>query len=218
MTRVKQQSAPRRGRDLRRELIDAAVSLIAENGLGSLSLREVARKTGVTHQAPYRHFPTRADLLVAIALEGYALLGERQAGPLPDPADMPRDEAMAPALRLLLCYARFALEHTPYYRVMFCSEVGEWKDQSPLKEAVHDTFEPMVRAIGAVRRQRRLRSAHTDYDVALSCWMLAHGTTMLHLDQHVRAHREQMSLEELILHLVRALIEGFPWVTGQAAG
>jgi len=213
MTGVKSRSALRRGRDLRRDLIDAAVSLIAENGLGSLSLREVARKTGVTHQAPYRHFPTRADLLVAIALEGYTLLGERQTGQLPDLTDMHRDEAMAPTLRLLLCYARFALDHRPYYQVMFCSEVGERKDRSPLKEAVHNTFEPMVQAIAAVRHQRHLRSAHTDYDVALSCWMLAHGTTMLYLDQHLRAHREQMSLEELILHLVRALMEGFPWET-----
>jgi len=80
---------------LQRRCIDAAVMIIAESGLASLSLREVARRTGVTHQAPYRHFPTRVDLLVAIALEGYALLSEQQAGPLPDPADMHRDEVMA---------------------------------------------------------------------------------------------------------------------------
>lgn len=192
--------------------MDAAVSLIAEHGLDSLSLREVARRTGVTHQAPYRHFPTRADLLTAIALEGYTLLGERQVSILSDPVGtLDEDEEIAPALRLLLCYARFALEHTPYYRVMYCGEVGQRKDRSPLKEAVQVTFEPMVQAMGSVRRKRRLASAHSDYDVALSCWMLAHGTTLLYLDQHLQEQRKRMSLEDLILHLVRALTEDFPW-------
>ena len=211
MIRVKPVHVLRRRRDLRRDLIDAAVSLIAENGLDSLSLREVARTTGVTHQAPYRHFPTRSDLLTAIALEGYALLGDQQSMALSAPIETEEDAALAPALRLLLCYARFAREHTPHYRVMFCSDVGQRKSESPLKEAVQKTFEPMVEAIGTVRRERGPAAAYSDYDVALSCWMLAHGTTMLYLDQHLQEQRKQMTLEKLILHLVRALIEGFPW-------
>lgn len=211
MEPVKLKSSPRPRGNSRRELLDAAIALISEHGLDSLSLREVARRAGLTHQAPYRHFPNRADLLEAIALEGYDLLAEAQDTALTNPTELDPDEAMASALRLLLCYARFAQDHTPYYRVMFCGEVGQRKDRSPLKQAVQKTFDPMVQAIGLVRQKRHPTTSHSDYDVALSCWMLAHGTTMLYLDQHLQEQRQQMTLEALILHLVRALIEDFPW-------
>ena len=200
---------PRRSRDLRRELIDKAVQLIAKHGLDNLSLRELARKTGVTHQAPYRHFPTRADLLVAIALEGYEILRQKQLAVVAEPLSPGDDETVIPK-RLLLCYARFALQHTPYYRVMYSADVGERKDRSPLLEAVRDTFQPIVEAIGTIRRRRGQEQLPSDYDVALSCWMLAHGTTLLYLDKHLHQQRGQMSLEELIIHLVRALRVGLP--------
>jgi AcrR family transcriptional regulator len=200
----------RRGRDLRRELIDEAVRLISENGLDNLSLRELARKTAVTHQAPYRHFPTRADLLVAIALEGYEMLRQQQIAALAEPFEADTDQEAAVPKRLLLCYARFALAHTSHYRVMWSADVGERKDRSPMVEAVRDTFEPMVEAIGAIRRKHGQTPPPSDYDVALSCWMLAHGTTLLYLDRHLQEQRSQMSLEALIIHLVRALKVGLP--------
>ncbi len=63
--------APRKPRyhhgDLRRALLDATVQLIEEQGLEAVSVREVARRTGVSPGAPFRHFPTRLALLTAVA-------------------------------------------------------------------------------------------------------------------------------------------------------
>jgi len=58
--------------DLRRALIEAALAILAKDGARGLSLREVARKVGVTQTAPYHHFPTREALVAAVAAEGFA--------------------------------------------------------------------------------------------------------------------------------------------------
>jgi len=60
--------------DLRRTLIDTALALVAETDVSSLTLREVARRAGVTHGAPYHHFPNKAALVAAVAEEGYRVL------------------------------------------------------------------------------------------------------------------------------------------------
>ena len=74
-------AAPARGRtyhhgDLRNALLDAARKILDEQTLGDLSLRAVARRAGVSHAAPYRHFPNHEALLVELAKEGFAELRE----------------------------------------------------------------------------------------------------------------------------------------------
>src|SRR5258708_23674536 len=67
--------------DLWRALVDAALALIAEGELGTLSLREVARRAGVTSAAPYHHFKDKTALLAAVAEEGVVALCKRLHAP-----------------------------------------------------------------------------------------------------------------------------------------
>jgi len=57
--------------DLRQSLIDAAIALIQEGAIARLSLREVARRVGVSHNASYRHFQDKEALLSAVAVQGF---------------------------------------------------------------------------------------------------------------------------------------------------
>ena len=68
--------------DLPAALLKAAGKTLEQNGIASLSLRDAARRAGVSHNAPYRHFPDRQALLAALAREGFARLAERLGGPL----------------------------------------------------------------------------------------------------------------------------------------
>src|SRR6266487_4520245 len=90
--------------DLRAALLRAAVETITEAGPAAMSLREVARRAGVTHAAAAYHFGDKAGLFAAIAAEGYRELGEalREAA-----------EARRGFLEMGVAYVRFAVMHRP---------------------------------------------------------------------------------------------------------
>src|SRR5215469_10150154 len=101
--------------DLRQALLDAAVATLDEVGADRLSLREVARRAGVSHAAPAHHFSDKAGLLTAIATEGFGRLVRYLAVAQPGGAGEPVDQLVA----LGRAYARFAEENPGRFEVMF---------------------------------------------------------------------------------------------------
>ena len=69
--------------DLRRAVINAAVEVITTEGTVAISLRDLARRAGVSHAAPAHHFKDKAGLLTAIAIEGYEILADSMQEALP---------------------------------------------------------------------------------------------------------------------------------------
>lgn len=98
-------SSPYHHGDLRAALLQTAEEMLEKEGLAALSLREVARRAGVSHNAPYRHFPDRDSLLAALAAEGFEQFAEALE-------KRPRRE-MGEA------YVEFALAHPQRFRLMF---------------------------------------------------------------------------------------------------
>ncbi|WP_307163745.1 TetR/AcrR family transcriptional regulator [Streptomyces rishiriensis] len=96
--------------DLRRAVLVAALDVIATDGPAGLSLRDLARRAGVSHAAPAHHFRDRTGLLTAIAAEGHGLL----AAALTEATDL-RDAGAR--------YVRFAREHPAHFQVMFSPEL-----------------------------------------------------------------------------------------------
>src|SRR5512138_3056489 len=106
--------------ELRRALLDAAAAVVERDGVGALSLRDLARRLGVSHAAPAHHFADRTALLVELAADGYARFGAALA----EAARRERE----PFERLLAvgrAYVRFALDHPGRFRVMFGRELAE---------------------------------------------------------------------------------------------
>lgn len=99
--------------DLRRALLDAAAAAIGERGVDAVSLREVARRAGVSHAAPAHHFGDKSGLYTALAAEGFTWLADTLAiaSGGPDPVD----ELVA----LGRAYIRFATDHPAHFEVMF---------------------------------------------------------------------------------------------------
>jgi len=117
--------------DLPRALCDAALQLIAESGTASLTLSEVARRVGVSHAAPYRHFADKTALLTALATEGTNLLADAVAAALKGAGGVPR----ARFLDAGYAYVRFAVDNPAYFRVMFS---GETNKEDPAALAARD--------------------------------------------------------------------------------
>ncbi|GAA2637271.1 TetR/AcrR family transcriptional regulator [Paractinoplanes durhamensis] len=101
--------------DLEARLVAAGVELLAEAGTDALSLREIARRAGVSHGAPRRYFPTHQALLAAIARQGYRKLGDLVAATIGDHTAGPR----AALLALGRQYVEFARTEPGMFALMF---------------------------------------------------------------------------------------------------
>ncbi len=179
--------------DLRRALIDAAVDLIRSRGVAGCTLREAARRAGVSVAAPYRHFQSKQDLLAAVALEGFqrfgAALGEGIAG-----AD---GDAFDQLTAIGRSYVRFATANPSFIEVMFgtgLSSLSEYPELGEAAEAAHDhllrTVESCLQLLGG--------DSEVNADVlAVMAWSMVHGLSSLLASNKLRDHQTTRQAEEL---------------------
>ncbi|MBB6344173.1 TetR/AcrR family transcriptional regulator [Nonomuraea muscovyensis] len=143
--------------NLRRAIMDAALDAITESGPAGWSLRELARRAGVSHAAPAHHFGDKTGLLTAVAIEGF----ERFADTL--------EQAAGDVLEVGVAYVRFAIGHRPYFEVMFRPELYRVDDpglESPRERAAR----VLVTSTG-----RLSRDPAEDRLTTIAAWSLAHG-------------------------------------------
>ncbi len=157
--------------DLQVALLRAAGKILEKEGVEALSLRDIARRAGVSHSAPYRHFAEREALLAALAAEGFALLGQAQRG-----------AAAAGGLRAMgEAYVLFALAHPQRFRLMFGGQV-QIARHARLREVATKAFEGLSGALSA-----RLPEAQGAGDASIAAWALVHGLAQLLLEDRIAA-------------------------------
>jgi AcrR family transcriptional regulator len=170
---------------LRDALVDAAAQLLTERGPSGVTLREVARRAGVSQAAPYHYFDSKAALILAVADAGFATLDAQQAAAL---ARAPHDP-VARLNALVVTHIRFALEHPHYFNAM--------------TPHVSDRFADVV-------REARVAAGHDDLDptaIATLIWAVPHGLLALHLDRRgTRAETTPVEIERLARTAVNALV------------
>ncbi|WP_156256849.1 TetR/AcrR family transcriptional regulator, partial [Sandarakinorhabdus oryzae] len=118
---MKPESAWHYDGDLKAALVDAARAIVERDGVAALSLRAVARATGVSAMAPYHHFKDRSALVAAVAAAGFDQLYTDKMAAL---ASAPGD----PAQRIVagsMAYVRFVTEHPELYRLMKSPELAD---------------------------------------------------------------------------------------------
>jgi AcrR family transcriptional regulator len=161
--------------DLEAALLQAAGKILEKEGVEALSLREVARRAGVSHNAPYRHFPQREGLLAALAADGFRLLGQAQ-----------REAAAAGGLRAMgETYVRFALTHPQRFRLMFGGQVSMEKHPQ-LREVATKAFAGLSGALSA-----RVPEARGAGDSSIAAWALVHGLAQLLLGDRIASAARQ---------------------------
>lgn len=163
--------------NLRAALLEAALDLVAREGASSLTLREVARRAGVSHAAPYRHFADKEALLAAVAEEGFRALRDALAAR----ADAAGDDPVARLRAIGIGYVRFAVDHPAHCRVMFGGAVEDPARHLALAEASAAAFAVLVDAIRAAQATGQVR-AGDPMDLALAAWSLVHGLALLWID------------------------------------
>jgi AcrR family transcriptional regulator len=155
---------------LRARLVQAGVDLLTEEGVQALSLREIARRAGVSHGAPRRHFPTHLSLLSAIARQGFADLADKVAADIDGHRTDPRAQLMA----LGRGYLDFALAHRGMFELMFRHDLLE-SNQLGLRETSLPLFQILVDLVSRVQPQSDVPPPV----VAGALWSNLHGIAQL---------------------------------------
>ncbi|MEW2044831.1 TetR/AcrR family transcriptional regulator [Streptomyces sp. NPDC005476] len=153
---------------LRTRLVDVGVDLLSREGVGALTLREIARRAGVSHGAPRRYFPTHLELLSAIAHRGFADLGALVTATPGDGTAGPR----ARLRELARVYMEFAADNPGMYELMFRHDLLE-SGHLRLRDTSLPLFGVLVDLVGQVRPGRDARS------VAGALWANLHGVAQL---------------------------------------
>ena len=165
----------RKPTDLRQKVLDASLALIEEGGLDRLSMREVARKAGVSHQAPYHYFSDREAILAALAGEGFSRLGQSLMRAGGQGASHPAKavEAMGRA------YLEFALRNPGYFQAMFRADAVPLDRYPDARKREDEAFGKLVEGVGAAfaNQQADVREA-----IAVACWAMVHGLATLMLE------------------------------------
>jgi AcrR family transcriptional regulator len=157
---------------LREALLQAAIELIAEVGPAAFTLREVARRAGVSHNAPYRHFPDRDDLLAAVAAQGFRELNQAMLNAVQD-----KRNNLGRLKHAGLAYVEFALRRPEHFTVMFDAAVS--KHQTPdSAEASEQAFKTLLGLVKACQDEGRLPSGDLRRLVLLA-WTMVHGIAKL---------------------------------------
>ncbi|MGH3451336.1 MAG: TetR/AcrR family transcriptional regulator [Haloechinothrix sp.] len=152
--------------DLRRALLTAAVEVIAEHGPAYVSLRELARRAGVTHAAPAHHFTDKAGLLTALAVQGNDMLADSLEDALAvTPIDL---------TELGVRYVRFAAEFPAHFEVMYRPDLYH-RDDPELVAARTRTGEVLRIGVAAMGS----RTGGDPELAGLAAWMMAHGFAAL---------------------------------------
>jgi len=155
----------------------SARAILEEDGLEALSLRSVARRAGVSHAAPYRHYASREALLADVACDGLAQLRAELAQAAAAPGE--KSERI---VNIGTAYLRFACRHSGLIRLFFGSELRNRSDFPGLAEATAAIGDDIGRALN-------------DPAAGLVAWAAMHGLAMLILENIVDLGQRQAGLD-----------------------
>jgi AcrR family transcriptional regulator len=155
-----------REEDLREACVSEALRVIGESGVDSLSLRDVARRLGVSHQAPYKHFPSRDHILAEVVRRAFANFAEylearpRGADPDQDMANMGR------------AYLQYAHEYPLHYTLMFETRKPDPAQHPAMMEQAQHAFGLLSNGLRRLPFRNQADPAELD---ALFVWSCLHG-------------------------------------------
>ncbi len=171
---------------LRPALITAAEEILRDEGIEALSLRALARATGVTQAAPYSHFANKDELLAAVAEAGFQRLALSM---VEDATGQP--DARGRIEKLIAAYINFAVANDQLFRLMFSRELSEMKNYPTLAMTAGKSYA----LISAVLARRAGADPEEVRFQTVAIWSLCHGLTQLIMDKRVRI--EQFGAEDI---------------------
>lgn len=194
---------PYHHRNLRQSLVDTAIRMIDADENWAFSMRQLAERAGVTHNAPYNHFAGKSELLAEVAACGFDMLAHEM-----EQAAKGRRSVRGRLDATGIAYVTFAAAHRGHYRLMFGPAVASGYASERLLKAGERAYAVLVDAIKDCAAAGVLRSSDVSM-AALSAWALVHGLAMLIVDERIaRAHPKEFRTEILAAQVNRIMQDG----------
>lgn len=203
--------------DLRTALLEAALVELAEKGPRRFSLRNVAARAGVSHAAPYRHFPDKEALLADLVLDGMRSL----TGALREAGSASARDARERLGRLGRAYVAFGRANPQILALMF-SGPGFRALATASSEAPHgddfDAFGELESAVRECQREGSLDPGRDSGVLSLLIWSTVHGLAILFTENVIPSMAAERGLsaaaaEAEILRALEGLFHPSPWRT-----
>jgi AcrR family transcriptional regulator len=192
--------------DLPRAIVKAALEILRETQSLEFSLRELARRAGVSHNAPYKHFADKRELLAAVSAAGFETLTKRMERDIAG-----RGNAREQLFAMLRAYIEHGVENPALYSLMFGGYLSGPNQRRPAIELAEAEKTKALLAglivaggFGRViahtpRNERKIAGA------ILACWSLVHGLTLLLADGLVGPKKKSGALVD---SLVQGMLNG----------
>ena len=163
--------------NLKQALIAAGLEILSEQGLEGLSLRNVARRVGVSHAAPYNHFSDKQSLLAAISTAGH----EQLYRTLSATYEKCRHSSPEVMVEIAWSYVQFALADPGRFQLMFSGALEEERDHPEYVETSRKNIALLEEIIGFCQTQGQLPKGKVEI-IAVRLWSLVHGFAHLMLE------------------------------------
>lgn len=188
--------------DLRNALITIAIELLAEEGVHGLSLRKIAQRAGVSHNAPYMHFADKEAVLAAIAEEGFQQLARQVKGAIAPSKDSTSQQLIAASQ----AYVDFALNHPNHVEVMFRPmDVAQYPALAEASQAALDQLFEIVQS-GQVKGELVAGDTHS---MTKAIWAMVHGVAMISIAYGAESiATEKTAIEDQVSVFVSFLLNG----------
>jgi AcrR family transcriptional regulator len=192
--------------DLPRAIVKAALEILRETQSLEFSLRELARRAGVSHNAPYKHFADKRELLAAVSAAGFETLTKRMERDIAG-----RGNAREQLFAMLRAYIEHGVENPALYSLMFGGYLSGPNQRRPAIELAEAEKTKALLAglivaggLGRAiahnpRNERKIAGA------ILACWSLVHGLTLLLADGLVGPKKKSGALVD---SLVQGILDG----------
>ncbi|MFD0313446.1 TetR/AcrR family transcriptional regulator [Streptomyces flavalbus] len=191
-------SRPYHHGDLRATLLAAAEQTLRERGVGSLSLRELAREVGVSHAAPGRHFKDKQALLNALALAGYDRLG--QALEAADDPALPLEPRLTALAR---AYLGFAIDNAELLELMYARK-HEPDASEQMAAAVERTVGSLARVIVDAQKRGEIIAGDPE-ELNLVAGATLHGVAAFIAGGMVAPEAALAGVDTVVHHLLHGL-------------
>jgi AcrR family transcriptional regulator len=225
MPKTRSHERPYHHGDLRRAIVETALEILRETQSLEFSLRELARRADVSHNAPYKHFADKRELLAAVSAAGFEMLTKRMSREMAG-----LDNARQRLFAMLRAYIDHGVENPALYSLMFGGYLGGPDRSRPAIElAEAEKTKALLAGViiaGGLGRAipQTSRNERKIAGAILACWSLVHGLTLLLADGLVGPKNKSGALGE---RLVQGILDGLAaelpalppgtWVGPQAA-